>query len=434
MKNNFENIVKQTLDNHEMPYDEGAWERFEKANTTTPFYKSKWFIGGVALLIIATTISLYNIDNSSKETNLTANIDNNQVSEINSFVKSNNSSKEEVKNDLTLDINPKSEKNNEFINIEKETKLPFNIENNLTDSSNTELAVSTPIKDEINNSEDKKIESPSTFTNDSSEINKPTKAETKTPVASFYIEKSLCEESDIILIADNYDESYKYSWTLNEGPINTGNIITLKATKIGKNTVTLFINKGTTLIDEKSQVFDVLESPSDIVKIDQDNTSLINKLTFEMDDISNSINWNFGDGTSSPLSSSTHTYNKAGLYKCEYTITSNNGCSNTFERNINVKGYYNLRTDYGFSPGVIDNLNDVFIPVELKELNVPFEMSIFARNGQLIYTTTSLDKPWNGKLKDGSTCTFGSYVWVVTLTNELGHKEEYKGTVTNVSN
>ena len=61
-------------------------------------------------------------------------------------------------------------------------------------------------------------------------------------------------------------------------------------------------------------------------------------------------------------------------------------------------------------------------------------MSIYARNGQLLYTSTSIDKPWDGRMKDGSTCTFGSYVWVVSLTNNLNEKEVYKGTITNVSN
>ena len=88
----------------------------------------------------------------------------------------------------------------------------------------------------------------------------------------------------------------------------------------------------------------------------------------------------------------------------------------------------------GGVPSSMEQINDVFIPVELKELNVPFELSIYARNGQRLYTTTSIDKPWEGRMKDGSTCTFGSYIWVLTLTNELGNKEVYKGTVTNVNN
>jgi hypothetical protein len=61
-------------------------------------------------------------------------------------------------------------------------------------------------------------------------------------------------------------------------------------------------------------------------------------------------------------------------------------------------------------------------------------MVIYSRNGEPVYTTTSVDQPWDGRLANGKQSSFESFVWVVTLTNEFGVKETYKGTVTNVNN
>lgn len=436
MKNNFEQLIKNSLENHEVPYEAGAWEKFNQAQAPTPFYKSKWFVGGAALIAIIASITLYNvkfdstkeldkneanqiaestnnfevIENKTSETkNVKINVSTSQVSSTQKSSKDESSPNK--KNDIGWTVYPPEQ--NSSIDKNNNIKIDNKSTNN-TDTPNTK--VDPPKKEDL-------------ITNDSKPV-----LDLTPPSASFYIEKTICEGNEITLIADNADDNYDYSWKLNDEEIVSGKIVSITAKNIGENIATLFISQDGLQIDKKKSTFKVIETPINNAKIELNQASLINELEFGIDVASNQIVWNFGDGTTSTENQVNHTYKQAGKYKCEYTITAINGCSASFERNINVKGYYNLRTDYGFSPNDGNNINDVFIPVELKELNVPFTLSIFARNGQELYTTSVIDKPWMGKMQDGSDCTFGSYVWKLNLTNELGIEETYIGTVTNVNN
>jgi len=433
MKNNFEQLIKNSLENHEAPYEAGAWEKFEKAQTSTPFYKSNWFIGGAALIVILASVALFNLDINPSEKNITQSIEspikekqtvvtenNNEQSSISIVEKEENHQEEKTKStdkNRTLKIKKEQGKNNITSTLSEET----------INEQDQPLAL---IEEDFENNNSPLVNN----NRANSTTNEPNLQEEKAAIASFFIENNICAGNNINLLVDNPIEGFDYLWKVNNEEVSKESFVSLKATQTGENSASLLIKKDGLIIDEKKKTFTVLDSPSDNIKIELDQTSLINKLEFKMDDLSNKVSWNFGDGTTSNENNASHTYKKAGQYVCNFTVTAINGCSASFERNINVKGYYNLRTDYGFSPGKRDNVNDVFIPVELQELNLPFELSIYARNGQLLYATTSLDKPWDGKMKDGSTCTFGSYVWVVTLTNELGVKEVYKGTITNVSN
>ncbi|MEZ7930616.1 MAG: hypothetical protein QMC21_03735, partial [Flavobacteriales bacterium] len=68
MKNNFEQLIKNSLENHEVTYEAGAWEKFNKAQPPTPLYKSKWFVGGAALIAIIAAVTLYNVEFNSTKT------------------------------------------------------------------------------------------------------------------------------------------------------------------------------------------------------------------------------------------------------------------------------------------------------------------------------------------------------------------------------
>lgn len=59
-----------------------------------------------------------------------------------------------------------------------------------------------------------------------------------------------------------------------------------------------------------------------------------------------------------------------------------------------------------------DDLNDVFIPVEIaQQINVK-EVSIYNRWGNLVYEADSFDNPWSGTHK-GKQCPGGTYFWLL---------------------
>ena len=91
---------------------------------------------------------------------------------------------------------------------------------------------------------------------------------------------------------------------------------------------------------------------------------------------------------------------------------------------------YNLLAPTAFSPNE-DNLNDFFIPKALPVLNLPFTMTIYDRQGKMVYQTSDANQPWNGLCtKDQVPAPDGVYIWVVQLTTESGEVELYQDQVT----
>ena len=64
MKQNFEETIRNVVINHELPYENGAWETFQK-NTVKPipFYTTKWFMT-LAIVAVLGTITLFVIESN----------------------------------------------------------------------------------------------------------------------------------------------------------------------------------------------------------------------------------------------------------------------------------------------------------------------------------------------------------------------------------
>jgi gliding motility-associated-like protein len=85
----------------------------------------------------------------------------------------------------------------------------------------------------------------------------------------------------------------------------------------------------------------------------------------------------------------------------------------------------NLSYPTAFTPNG-DNLNDVF--VVYGQFVEKFEMNIFNRWGELLFTTNNLDTGWDGKFK-GVTQPEGTYAFIANLTDQTGRSFKRSGSV-----
>lgn len=85
----------------------------------------------------------------------------------------------------------------------------------------------------------------------------------------------------------------------------------------------------------------------------------------------------------------------------------------------------NLSYPAAFTPNG-DNLNDVFFV--FGQFVEKFEMNIFNRWGELLFTTDDLDKGWDGKFK-GVTQPEGTYAFIANLTDQAGRTFKRSGSV-----
>ncbi len=129
--------------------------------------------------------------------------------------------------------------------------------------------------------------------------------------------------------------------------------------------------------------------------------------------------WNFGDGTSSSVSSpGAHQY---PLDKDEYLahliVTNNYGCIDTNFYLIKIQEESAVYVPNAFTPNE-DGKNEEFRPYctgDYEKAN--YEMVIYDRWGMLIYRTDELNKGWNGQLND-EICQQDVYVYVIKFWNK----------------
>ena len=143
-------------------------------------------------------------------------------------------------------------------------------------------------------------------------------------------------------------------------------------------------------------------------------------------------NWNFGDGsdTSSVLSSSNYTYADTGTYIVTLITSTLYNCVDTAYQTIVIEPDFVFYIPNAFTPDG-DGINETFIGkgVFIKG----FEMTIFDRWGNLIYKTTDINKPWDGKANRGNEIAQGDvYIYVVKITDIKDKSHSYKGVVTLV--
>jgi gliding motility-associated-like protein len=105
------------------------------------------------------------------------------------------------------------------------------------------------------------------------------------------------------------------------------------------------------------------------------------------------------------------------------TVESNDGCGIATDT-VKITVYQDIFIPSAFSPNN-DGLNDTWnIPV----LNVfpAFELTVFNRQGQVVYQNKNSPIPWNGKYK-GEPQPVGVYVYYIDLKLPGG---QFKGTLT----
>ncbi len=149
--------------------------------------------------------------------------------------------------------------------------------------------------------------------------------------------------------------------------------------------------------------------------------------------------WDFGDGLSSETFEPDHKYDKYGSYDVRLIVWSDHGCSdsltihdafagsgcyvefpNAFIPNPDgpSDGYYTAKSDEGAQ---------IFHPATSGVSE--FQMSIFSKNGILIFESNDINVGWDGYHK-GQLCESGVYIWKVRGTYKNGEPFVKMGDVT----
>ena len=87
---------------------------------------------------------------------------------------------------------------------------------------------------------------------------------------------------------------------------------------------------------------------------------------------------------------------------------------------------YDLFIPKAFTPGGDDNLNNTFRPYGYGI--VAFQMRIYSRWGELLFTSDNIDLGWDGSNQNSSEiCQSGSYTYYIEIENIYGEIHKYEG-------
>lgn len=249
------------------------------------------------------------------------------------------------------------------------------------------------------------------------------------PIAAYDPESNItCEEIRIKFQNKSINEAGStYSWTFGDGGTSTDRSPSHVYAAPGEYTTHMQVISPYGCKDDTSHLVEVVTPPLPEAKFSQ-STQLVSIFNSEVSFNNSSVNsvryrWNFGDGQTSSEDNPTHIFDKVGTNKIKLIAYNIANCYDEYETNIEVAPFF---IPNAFSPND-DGKNDVFFdgtPV----LNVTsFDMQIFNRWGQNIYTTDSFFRPWDGYMSNGDPSPEGLYTYKIKITSIKGKYYEFTG-------
>lgn len=125
-------------------------------------------------------------------------------------------------------------------------------------------------------------------------------------------------------------------------------------------------------------------------------------------------NWSFGDNDTEDIQNPLHAYSNTGIYSVTLTVENNYGCSSTITKNLEVKSPYSIYVPNAFTPDG-DNNNATFFAVGYGIGE--FEMQVFNRWGELLFTSDDIQAGWDGTYQNEEVQN-GVYIWKIFLKEE----------------
>ena len=470
MKDAFENNMKQSLDNFEMPYDSAAWTAMQSrldASASTPSFEDKmkeglnaneypynpaawsamskrldkgakggynkwYYAAGMIGAAAITTALLWNSgsDEPVKEKNSTP------VEQPQTASNSSNSGNDKTNVAATNGVSD-NDSNNGNGSDNQNTLENIN-------TPNAFLQIAPANGNSQNGNQGNSQASNSTQSGQSQNTGgiSVTIDESALPYATGAagaekgfimpsIPQSVCEGSTIKIENKNeFPVIITYPNGLNWA--GQGNQVTSLNPSVAGTYKVGFLRNGK--FKEKSS-FVVHELPtSDIDFVDLSQKYLNGLPTIEVRSTANAASyvWEYENGTVRGANAGLHFYD-AGLHLVKLTVTNENGCSSTIEKPVNVTEDYNLMAVNAFYPTGNDITTNTFMPYALTERNVNFKLIIVDPNdGHTMFETSDASEGWNGiDQQTGSLVPLEkSYIWKVTIMNpEIGEDNVYAGTI-----
>ncbi|MDG1428571.1 MAG: gliding motility-associated C-terminal domain-containing protein, partial [Crocinitomicaceae bacterium] len=243
-----------------------------------------------------------------------------------------------------------------------------------------------------------------------------------------------CSPLTVTFVNNNIQNGQTFLWSFGDGgQSNQGGAVQYDYTNSGTYDVSLEITspEGCSNANTLNALIDVLPSPEAYFQYTQilsDSGSVI-----EFTDLSNGANgwiWDFGNGEVSNLSEPIVLFEPGYNASVGLTVTSINGCNDTYTSLIQTLDQFLLYVPNSFTPNG-DGKNDVFTPKVRGADPGDYIFRIYNRWGEQVFETNQIGEGWDGSFNEAaSDVQSGMYVWIIIMKrNENASKIQRSGHV-----
>jgi gliding motility-associated-like protein len=242
--------------------------------------------------------------------------------------------------------------------------------------------------------------------------------------------QGLCSEIQLIVLPNLNDTIKNYTFTNSKSEsylINTINSICPNQSGSYNFTIHLETQKGCILDSVYYNAIQVYPSPVSAFSVNPDSAFITHPVFtfYNLSENANYYEWNFGDNSQLVINqiNPIHTYGDTGVYEITLLVKNEFGCADTSFKIIKVKDEFAIYIPNAFTPnGDFDNPTFGAKGVGITD----FEMFVYNRWGELIFTSENINTQWDGTYK-GLESPPGVYVYIINVKSISGKTYNFTG-------
>ncbi|SFT45549.1 hypothetical protein SAMN05216474_0661 [Lishizhenia tianjinensis] len=425
MKDNLENILKDKLENFELPYEASAWSQMQakldaKASPTT----SRWYwFGGAAVIAILSSLLVMTWD-----THPEAQQQRSEVEVSSPIEEQPDNVLPTPQNDETNLVSEEKEVNQNEVVIEYAPEKEVATEKRKeTTKVESEKPQATPITSVMKQSEENKlVEQPVIDLQPEKDVN-------ELVYTTGIIGSTLLCYNDELVIRNN-SLNHKVRARVNGKTFELMHNEQAKISNITAATQVEYLNAKNEVIGveyislhEKPNLFfraeaNLFNERNGLPVIQISNTNEVYTGQWYLDGKPTSLNEN----------DEIYCYTK-GAHTLNYEVSDMNGCTYTEQKTVTVDKDFNLMANNALNPESIIPENRTFLPESLTRMNVPFTFRVIdPSNGGVMYETNDVTQPWDGiDIRTGQLAKYNqTFIWQVSLEKSIENAPKtYRGDV-----
>ncbi len=262
-----------------------------------------------------------------------------------------------------------------------------------------------------------------------------------TPVASFEPDTAGCAPLRVNFRNNSQNGSH-YTWDFGNGSNSVDFSPSITYYNEGIFTVKLSVFNQFGVMSETSRLIVIHPVPKALFKPLPYRVKIPGQTVtfFNYSENASDYRWDFGDGNFSEDIIPVHQYTRTGIFDITLYITSLEGCKDTFLLPAAVDAFSDglkvpnafMPDKEGFSGGYYesgDPCNHIFYPaVAIGDL-VEYELRIYNRWGNLLFTSQEAERGWDGYY-NGRLCPQDVYIWKIRCKFKSGSVVTKTGDVT----